>query len=160
MAADRKPRAVHWERNNNFPLREIPLNFSRGRELACIKSHVGFLNFAVTFRNCCMSMASLKRKVLSLEARMDVLKRLDSGQSCRSVAMLCGCGKSQIARVRQERAEIEREWASGGRCDLKYLKRRKKTMYEDLNGLVWDWFCTARSKELPISGRMLQVCFI
>ena len=104
-------------------------------------------------------MASPKRKVLSLEQRMDVLKRLDNGQSCRSVAIMCGCGKSQIARVRLERAEIEREWASGGRCELKYLKRRK-TLYEDLNALVWKWFSTARSKELPVSGRMIQVCFI
>ena len=70
-----------------------------------------------------------KHKIMDrLEQGMDVLKRLDNGQSCRSVAIMCGCGKSQIARVRQERAEIEREWALGGRCNLKYLKRRK-TIY-------------------------------
>ncbi|KAI0211496.1 Isocitrate dehydrogenase [NADP] cytoplasmic [Lamellibrachia satsuma] len=32
----------------------------------------------------------------------------------------------------------------------------KKTMYEDLNSLVWEWFCTARSKELPVSGKLIQ----
>ena len=37
------------------------------------------------------------------------------------------------------------------------MKRRKGT-YEDLNTLVWEWFYMARSKELPVSERLLQVC--
>ena len=103
--------------------------------------------------------SSPKRKILSLEQRVDVLRRLDSGESCRAVAVSCGCGKSEIAQVRTEREEITKEWQSGGRSDLKYLKRRK-TVYEDLNGIVWEWFCTARSKELPMSGKLIQVRFI
>lgn len=98
-----------------------------------------------------------KRKILSLDQRVDVLKRLDNGHSCRTIAKEVGCGKTQIGRIRSERAAILREWESGGRSDLKYVKRRK-TVYDDLNGLVWDWFCTARSKELPVSGKLIQVC--
>ena len=44
-----------------------------------------------------------------------------------------------------------KEWESGARCDLKYVKRLKRT-YD-----VWEWFNKARSKELPISGRLLHV---
>ena len=50
-----------------------------------------------------------------------------------------------------------KECESGTRCDLKYVNRRKGT-YEEVNTLVWEWFNKARSRELPISGRLLQVC--
>ena len=76
-----------------------------------------------------------KRKVLSLAQRMDVLRRLDSGQSCRMIAKEVGCGKTQISRIRLERTAISSEWETGGRPDMKYVKRRK-TVYEELNNLV------------------------
>ena len=46
-----------------------------------------------------------------------------------------------------------KEWESGARCDLKYVKRRKRTY------VVWEWFIKARSKELrvSVSGRLLHV---
>ena len=28
--------------------------------------------------------------------------------------------------------------------------------YEDLDRLVWEWFTTARAKDIPVSGRMIQ----
>uniref|UniRef100_A0A3Q3B6A0 HTH psq-type domain-containing protein n=1 Tax=Kryptolebias marmoratus TaxID=37003 RepID=A0A3Q3B6A0_KRYMA len=84
------------------------------------------------------------------------LSKLDNRQSCRAFAQEYGCGKTQIARIRSEREEIMKEWESGTRSDLKYVKKRK-TVYEDLNTALWDWFCTARSKDLPVSGRLLQV---
>ena len=44
-----------------------------------------------------------KRKVLSLAQRMDVLRRLDSGQSCRMIVKEVGCGKTQISWISLER---------------------------------------------------------
>ena len=98
-----------------------------------------------------------KRKVLSLQRRVDVLRRLDSGVSCHAIAKDIGCGKTQICRICSEREAVMREWETGGRSDLKYVKKCK-TIYDELNLLVWEWFCAARSKELPVSGRLIQVC--
>ena len=39
---------------------------------------------------------------------------------------------------------------------MKYIKSRK-TIYEDLNLKVWEWFCDARSRNVPLSGKMIQV---
>ena len=55
-----------------------------------------------------------QRKTLSLEQRVDVLKGLDTGQSCRAVVSACGCGKEQTTRIRSERDAIMKEWQSGG----------------------------------------------
>ena len=51
--------------------------------------------------------SSSKRKILSLEQGVDVLKGLDTGQSCRAVVY-------QTTRIRSERDAIMKEWQSGG----------------------------------------------
>ena len=99
---------------------------------------------------------STKRKILSLQERVTVLKRLEYGTSCRVIAAELQSGKMQIGRIRLDKEAIMAEWNSGGRPDLKYVKRRKTT-YAELNDLVWEWFSTARSKQLPVSGRLIQV---
>ena len=71
--------------------------------------------------------ATGKSKILTLDDRVDVLKRIDNGESCRSIAAAVNCGKTQISRIRNDRAAIMKEWESGARCDLKYVKRRKGT---------------------------------
>ena len=67
-----------------------------------------------------------KRKILTLDDRIDVLKQIDNGESCRSIAAAVNCGKTQISRIRNDRAAIMKEWESGARCDLKYVKRHKR----------------------------------
>ena len=84
-----------------------------------------------------------------------MLKKLDSGVSCRALAVEIGCGKTQITRIRAEKDSIMKDWGLGCRADLNVKKR--KTVYDQLNCLVWEWFCTARSKQLPVSGRLIQV---
>lgn len=96
-----------------------------------------------------------RRNILSLEQRVDVLKLLDQGTSCRSLAIMLGCGKSQIAAIKREREMILQEWASGSRSDMKYIRKRKP-QYAQLNDLVWNWFCAAMRDNFTVSGRMIQ----
>jgi hypothetical protein len=95
-----------------------------------------------------------KRKILTLEQRVDVLKKFDAGVSCRAIALQLGCGKTQIAAIRVDKANVLRDWEAGCSANIKIKKR--KTVYEELNCFVWEWFCTARSKQLPVSGRLIQ----
>ena len=95
-------------------------------------------------------MAS-KRVILTLEQRVNVIKKLDAGRSCRAVAQETGCGKTQITRIKQDRREIMKDWQSGGPATIEI--KRRMTPYEELNCLVWEWFCIARSKELPVRVR-------
>ena len=50
--------------------------------------------------------ATGKRKILTLDDRVDVLKRIDNGEPCRSIAAAVNCGKTQISRIRNDRAAI------------------------------------------------------
>jgi hypothetical protein len=96
-----------------------------------------------------------KRKVLSLEQRMEVIRKLESGKSCRAVAAEMGCGKTQIQAIAKDREQIKKQFLDGSNLQQKYIKRRK-TGYEDLNQFVWEWYSAARSKNIPLTGKMLQ----
>ena len=39
--------------------------------------------------------ATGRRKILKVDERVDVLKRIDNGESCRSIVAAVKCGKSQ-----------------------------------------------------------------
>ena len=100
-------------------------------------------------------MAS-KRKVLTLEDRVAVVKRLNEGISVRSIAKEFDCGKTQISRISEQKEAIMKQWEEGENLERKYVKRRK-TANKDLNNRVWDWFCVQRARNMPISGPALQV---
>ena len=55
---------------------------------------------------------STKKKILSLQERVTVLKRLESGTSCRVIAAELRCGKTQIGKIRLEKEAIMAEWNS------------------------------------------------
>ena len=76
-------------------------------------------------------------------------------ESARSIAQKFNCGKTQIQAVIQSWEEILRRWNTGAKTTQKYAKARRTT-YSGLNELVWDWFCKARSKNIPITGRLIQ----
>ena len=97
---------------------------------------------------------STTRKILTLHDRVAGLKRLDSGTSCRMIAAELHCIKTQVGRIRLDRMAIRAEWSSGG-----WPVKRRKTTYEELNNLVWEWFTTSRSKDLPVSGCLIHVLY-
>uniref|UniRef100_A0A8C4QQL2 HTH CENPB-type domain-containing protein n=1 Tax=Eptatretus burgeri TaxID=7764 RepID=A0A8C4QQL2_EPTBU len=98
---------------------------------------------------------SRKRKVLSLEQRVRVIERHNNGKSARSIAASLDVGKTQIQSIINERDWILQLWEGGESGDRKYAKARRSSCSR-LNELVWDWFCAASSKNLPITGKLLQ----
>ena len=97
-----------------------------------------------------------KRKILSLEQRVEVLKMLDKGSTTRAVAAHFGCGRTQVSSIKGNKDHIMKEWEAGTRPTLKYVKRRKM-VYENVNTKCYEWFLSARAKHMPVSGRLIQV---
>ena len=61
-----------------------------------------------------------KRKILSLEQCVNVLKRLDNGQSCRSVVLMCGCCKSHEFAKKESTSHKNGSQVVDGRVVISY----------------------------------------
>ncbi|KAK7499105.1 hypothetical protein BaRGS_00009652 [Batillaria attramentaria] len=100
-------------------------------------------------------MASRKRKVLTLEQRVKVIELSEKGDSARKIAEKMDVGKTQIQSILLAKEEIKQEWKDGAPCTRKY-KRARHMLYGDIDAAVWEWFCSARAKGMPVSGPLLQ----
>ena len=101
------------------------------------------------------NMAGRKRKILTLQERVKVVDRLEKGESARMIATSLAVGKTQIQAIASDKVEIKRRWQEGENGKRKYGKQRK-CGYPDLDDAVWSWFCEARSRNIPMSGRLIQ----
>ena len=76
-----------------------------------------------------------KQKVhcLTLEQKVEVIKRLNKGDSCRKIAKDFGCGKTQVQSIKKQKDVIQNKWEEGNvRSDAKNINGRT-TKYEDIN---------------------------
>lgn len=74
--------------------------------------------------------------------------------------MPCYCsrsevGKTQIQSIVGEEKTILKRWESGEWSDQMYCKPRRAG-YEDLDKVVLEWFTVVRSKNIPVSDRIIQ----
>ena len=99
---------------------------------------------------------SRKIKILTPEQRIDVLEKHDKGQSCRAIAAQLNVGKTQIQSIIKDKDNLLKMWKTGScSADSKFFKNRKTT-YDEIDNRMWDWFCQARAKNIPITGPLLQ----
>ncbi len=56
-----------------------------------------------------------KSEVLTLEERVSVIKKADSGTSCRAIASEFGVGKTQVQIIVKEKEDIMKRWEEGER---------------------------------------------
>ena len=87
-----------------------------------------------------------KAKVLTLEERIKVLEKSESGMSARMISTQFSCGKTQIQNILKNKEQIRAEWEKGKAGDRKYLTARR-TQYVELNERVWDWKGGKKAKE-------------
>ena len=98
-----------------------------------------------------------KRKQLSLEDRMTVIKHSEGGMTAIAISDLVGCGKTQIQNIIKKTDEIKALWNSGeGRASQKFVSKVRKVTHDKIDEMVWEWFRKARSKNLLITGKMIQ----
>ena len=55
---------------------------------------------------------------------MSVIKKADSGTSCRAIASEFGVGKTQVQTIVKEKEDIMKRWEEGERSNVKYCKPR------------------------------------
>uniref|UniRef100_A0A2S2QB75 Tigger transposable element-derived protein 6 n=1 Tax=Sipha flava TaxID=143950 RepID=A0A2S2QB75_9HEMI len=100
-------------------------------------------------------MAS-KRKHLTLTEKIKLLDFYQKENvSARTLADKFGIGRTQATDLIKNRETILKLWKSHGNDQMKTTKRRK-TESGNINEVVYEWFCAARAKNIPISGPILK----
>lgn len=97
-----------------------------------------------------------KKVVVSLEQKLEAIRRLDKGETMQKVADDFGVGQVTVGDWGKKRIEIE--WCAS-RVTEGALKERitmKKCDYEKVSEALYVWFTQFRDKGVPISGPILQ----
>ena len=95
-----------------------------------------------------------KRKCLTLTEKVDVIKKLDSGKSCRGVASELGIGKTQVQTILKRKSDILDEYEQNGNNSSK--KAKASCSYSEIDTLCHDWFTNATNRHINVTGPLLQ----
>ena len=88
-------------------------------------------------------------KFLTLEQKLEVIKKLDKGQSARSLAKEYGVGKTQVGNISKRKADI---LAEENKASPKKKLCLRKTGNEDINDVTQAWVKDAVSRKIEVSG--------
>ncbi|RWS01218.1 major centromere autoantigen B-like protein, partial [Dinothrombium tinctorium] len=95
------------------------------------------------------------RKFLTLEEKIQVIEKKNSSQlGIRTLAEEFGCGRTQINNILKNQNELLKQYEEFKCGACKKLKPSR--FNEKINEAVFEFFLKARSKNIPISGPMLQ----
>ena len=103
---------------------------------------------------CVSKMATRKRVVLSLDDKVKVIRLHEKGDSSRKLAAEFNVGKTQI-NIIAEKEKVVIEECDGGVNRRRKLVAVRKCAYVGLKAKVYEWFPTARAKNIPLTGRLL-----
>lgn len=98
-----------------------------------------------------------KRKFVSMITKLNAIKRLDAGETIKSVATDLGVGEVTVGDWRRNRIKIEQFCSQ--KCNETPGEKRKSMRtsdYEKTSKALFLWFTQQRSKGTPISGPILQ----
>ena len=99
-------------------------------------------------------MATSKRKSLPLSDRVQVVSLSEKGTSARTIAQQFGVGKTQIQTIILNKQSILQDFEDGIPAEKK--RKMRQTGNEKINELMYKWFKTARAKNIPLWGPLLQ----
>ena len=83
------------------------------------------------------------------------LDAVETGKSHRSVASEFNVGHTQIKHIICNKDSIKSLYTEGMNASCKYLAPHNM-LYPEIDQDVWEFFCLARSKLIPVNGPMLQ----
>ena len=100
-------------------------------------------------------MDKRKRKELTLQEKVDVIAYKDKNPAIgiREIAEKFQCGKTQIQSTLRDKRKLLDKFATNGNAAS---KRARMCRFQDIDSAMFEWFRMARSKNIPVSGPMLQ----
>jgi len=94
------------------------------------------------------------RKALTLEKKIELITDKGHGMSTRDLVIKYGISKSSVANIIRRKEEYLSDYASN--CNKGIKRKQKDDGGQKIDELVFEWFTVQRSKNIPISGPILQ----
>lgn len=97
---------------------------------------------------------SNKRKQFSLEQKLKILEKIDSGEAKHSVAKEFNIAPSTLSTFIKDRHKIENQIRDGAIGPKR--KKIRAAKFEDVDNAVFKWFQEVRSRNIPINGPLIR----
>ena len=96
-----------------------------------------------------------QRIILTLEKKIELISESETGLCTQSdLAVKYSIGRSSVADILKKREFYKDQYSRN--ANFKTQTFGKSSKFADLNDLLHDWFKQARSKNIPITGPLLQ----
>ncbi|XP_051153380.1 jerky protein homolog-like [Leptopilina boulardi] len=96
-----------------------------------------------------------KKVIVSVEKKLEAIRRLDKEEIIRKVAADYGVGKTTVGDWRRNRSKLEQFGIIFGDA-MTSRKTMKPAEYDKIDKNLFLWFTQQREKGLPVSGTILQ----
>ena len=93
----------------------------------------------------------LKRKIVSIDAKIAAIKLLGEGNSVIEVAFKLAISIGTVQKAKKKQEDLLTEGKS-----MRSMKMAHLNSGTEINTVLWRWFCTACANGYPISGPILQ----
>nr|XP_006126666.1 TOM1-like protein 2 isoform X1 [Pelodiscus sinensis] len=101
--------------------------------------------------------AKRRHKTLTIQEKVDLLKKLDAGASVKNLCKFYGVGSSTVYDIKKQKKQLCKFYAG---CESRKGMENRRTMKEgksvDLDTELIQWFRLRRSEGLNVSGPMLM----
>lgn len=95
-----------------------------------------------------------KRVDLNLTEKVKIIELRENNVSLNKILDEFKCGKSVVYKIMKDKDKILNLWMAGNNGNRK--RKLRITGNEQINEAVWEWFVSARAKNVPLSGPLLQ----
>lgn len=99
-------------------------------------------------------MASVKRRNLPFAVKLEIINRVERGEKKSDVAAAYKIPRSTLSTILKNKAEIRDK--ADKRPGARGARRVRTAVYEDVEAAVYKWFVDVRSRNLPVSGPMIE----
>lgn len=94
-----------------------------------------------------------KRVVLTIKDKLDIIKKLEEGNSFKKLSVLYGIGESTVRDIKKNKERII-NYANNSDPTSGVSKRKsmKSSTYEELDRVMIEWFNQQKTDGIPVSG--------
>lgn len=100
--------------------------------------------------------APLKRKVISIETKIQILNRLDNGQTATDIARSLDLNEATVRTIKRNETEIRRAGSLGLSISTKFTSRTRAPILEKMERALSIWIDDSYEKKIPLSQRIIQ----